>query len=461
MAKIDPWEDMRVVDVPASGGFAAPQADTQRRSGSLGGLGGFFQNPAVSDAIQAMGMSMLSSPSDNWMQNLGSNLTNLQNSRRVRGADDERRAKLAEMRSVAETYLTDKGLNPALAANPEIMRLALGEHQKEKAKTSAQAYNQYLSKEMPQRQTQPQTPPVVPPVGTGSLENTVTSHPMLLAPAPIESVDPKQFEAPAVPQQVAAQSTGSNRTQGVLDDLYKQQDWLLGKRKMTTNPTEINSIDGHLKAVETKIQRIGGASQKGKYSLNVTHGVDDDGNPIMMQASNMGGGRVLKVPNFTSIPPFEDARLKSAGRVAGKLGETARFKLPAVLQKADAGIALIDKMLNHPGRETATGLSSVFHPSNYIYGTEARNFKVMNKQLEGQAFLDAFEALKGGGHITEIEGQKATEARARLATEQSDEAYVEALNELQGILMLGKSRAMQQAGGQKRRRFNPATGKVE
>jgi hypothetical protein len=37
-------------------------------------------------------------------------------------------------------------------------------------------------------------------------------------------------------------------------------------------------------------------------------------------------------------------------------------------------------------------------------------------QIGGAAFLTAFETLKGGGQITEVEGEKATNAIARLST---------------------------------------------
>lgn len=120
--------------------------------------------------------------------------------------------------------------------------------------------------------------------------------------------------------------------------------------------------------------------------------------------------------------------------------------LPAAIQSADYGISLIDAMLTHPGRETATGASSTWDPRNYLPGTDATDFQVRAKQIEGQAFLEAFEGLKGAGQITEVEGAKATQAKARLDRAQSDDEYRAALIELKGILDLGKKRAMQKAG---------------
>jgi hypothetical protein len=59
--------------------------------------------------------------------------------------------------------------------------------------------------------------------------------------------------------------------------------------------------------------------------------------------------------------------------------------------------------------------------------------------LNGQAFLQAFESLKGAGQITEIEGTKATQAIGRLDSAQSAEDYQQALTELRDLLMLGAS----------------------
>lgn len=141
-----------------------------------------------------------------------------------------------------------------------------------------------------------------------------------------------------------------------------------------------------------------------------------------------------------------EARDTAIGKAEGEAAGQAIVDYPGAIQKADDSIALIDAMIDHPGRETATGASSTWDPRNYFAGTEATDFNVRRKQLEGRAFLEAFESLKGAGQITEVEGQKATQAIARLDTAQSDEAYLQALTELRGILETGKARARAKAG---------------
>lgn len=121
----------------------------------------------------------------------------------------------------------------------------------------------------------------------------------------------------------------------------------------------------------------------------------------------------------------------------------------------------IDKVLNSPGLETGTGLSGKLHPSNYIPGTDATNFRVALDQIKGQTFLQAFNSLKSGGQITEIEGKKATDAIARLDTAQSTPEFKAALNDLQSVVQDSLSR-MRESSGRAGTPVNPAnTGGVE
>lgn len=105
-----------------------------------------------------------------------------------------------------------------------------------------------------------------------------------------------------------------------------------------------------------------------------------------------------------------------------------------------AMLASIDGILNDPALDFSTGW---LEWTQNIPGTPARRFGARANQLKGQAFLQAFNNLRGGGHITEIEGQKATDAIARLDTAQSPNDYRSALQELQGILLLGLQRQSQ------------------
>lgn len=103
-------------------------------------------------------------------------------------------------------------------------------------------------------------------------------------------------------------------------------------------------------------------------------------------------------------------------------------------------IGVIDKALNHPGRETAVGLSGKVDPRNYVPGTDATNFQVLMDQIGGAAFLQAFDSLKGGGQITEVEGKKATDAIARLNRSQSGPEFEQSLKDLREVMAAGQAR---------------------
>jgi hypothetical protein len=138
---------------------------------------------------------------------------------------------------------------------------------------------------------------------------------------------------------------------------------------------------------------------------------------------------------------------REAAEELGKAQGKAQANYPAIANSTQTSLRLIEEAISHPGRETATGLSSRIDPRNYIAGTNAADFDSRGKQLEGRVFLDAFEQLRGGGAITEAEGNKATAAHARLQRSQSDEQYLGALKELRGILQKGLKVARLRAAG--------------
>jgi hypothetical protein len=135
------------------------------------------------------------------------------------------------------------------------------------------------------------------------------------------------------------------------------------------------------------------------------------------------------------------AQQKEIGTQTGK----AQVGLQEGLRQADQTIKELDELVTHPGRETGTGLSSKLDPRNYIPGTDAYNFAVRAKQLEGRAFLQAYETLKGTGQVTEIEGQKATQAIARMDRAQSDTEYLQALNDFKEVVNSVKTTLKQKA----------------
>jgi len=154
-----------------------------------------------------------------------------------------------------------------------------------------------------------------------------------------------------------------------------------------------------------------------------------NGAPQVMSKSSAAGGV------FTGQAPTDAARATATTQAA--------IGLPAVIDQAKSTLDLIGKVKNDPALAMRTGAFSVL-PA--IPGTAGVDFESRVSQLKGKAFLDAYNALKGAGQISEIEGAKATDAQARLSTAQTPKAFKEALDDMEGVIRTSIARAQKQAG---------------
>ena len=122
----------------------------------------------------------------------------------------------------------------------------------------------------------------------------------------------------------------------------------------------------------------------------------------------------------------------------------AKSELPAIEDTVKQGTDLIDSILDDPGLPAVIGFMQ-----GRTRGLTGRQRGLVKKieQVQGKVFLDAFERLKGGGQITEIEGKAATDAQARINDRTVDEAsFIDAMFELRETMELGLTRARESAG---------------
>jgi hypothetical protein len=98
-------------------------------------------------------------------------------------------------------------------------------------------------------------------------------------------------------------------------------------------------------------------------------------------------------------------------------------------------------------------------------GSDTAGFLTRLDQIKDKTFLQAFESLKGGGQITQIEGEKATSALNRMNTAQSEIEFIKAAREFEENLRTGMELAKKKAGlptgGTARLRWNPNTNSWE
>jgi hypothetical protein len=152
-----------------------------------------------------------------------------------------------------------------------------------------------------------------------------------------------------------------------------------------------------------------------------------------------------------------EARMKEQGKGQAKF-ETAA---PQAIATAEQMLTKIDQMVGapaklnakgqviekgtaaHPGFKAAVGASSLI---STMPGSKAADFEARLDEIKGGAFLEAYNTLRGGGSITEVEGQKATQAITRMSTAQSEKEFIVAAREFQNVIRTGIKRSKEKLG---------------
>lgn len=168
--------------------------------------------------------------------------------------------------------------------------------------------------------------------------------------------------------------------------------------------------------------------------------VGEDGrvHPFVMNKS----GKLVPVQlpeGMRALGPGGTAEARAIGTATGQ----AKVDLPKVQEAAAATLRYIEDVEKDPNLSSVIGPWNARTPNIFNTGVQAKI-----DQLGGRAFLSAFESLKGGGQITEIEGRKATEALARLTTQtMSEPEYRKALADFRREVITLVEIAKQRASG--------------
>jgi len=141
------------------------------------------------------------------------------------------------------------------------------------------------------------------------------------------------------------------------------------------------------------------------------------------------------------------AGMIAAGKESALNQVKSTQELPRVIQQGEQTIKLVDDLLNHPGFKMSVGKSAPIGSAlSLVPGTDSASFDIALNQLKGKQFLEAFESLKGGGQITQIEGEKATQAISRMEKANTEDEFIRASREFQSIIQQGIGRAKAKAG---------------
>jgi hypothetical protein len=141
--------------------------------------------------------------------------------------------------------------------------------------------------------------------------------------------------------------------------------------------------------------------------------------------------------------PKDIAGLAEA-RTGGENLAKAKSALPTIELNSQYLTNNIDALLTHPGKSKSLGLNSYF-PT--VAGSDAAGFEARLDQVRGQAFLNAYDTLRGAGQISEGEGKAATAALTRARTATSVKEFDEAMTEFKGYVRDATNAARQKATG--------------
>lgn len=184
--------------------------------------------------------------------------------------------------------------------------------------------------------------------------------------------------------------------------------------------------------------------QNTEYGLNPIFATDPQGNTVLYQPSKTGGVKRMEFPDgITPLGQYDKAFESSRGRETGKIQAEAQSQIPAGSAALKDNLRLVDEILTHPSLDQAVGPIQ----GRFMSVTAgSRDFDERVQQLKGKAFLSARQELKGGGQITDYEGQRAENALLRASQSKSEEDFKAAMMEFRDALIRGYQILQAKAG---------------
>jgi hypothetical protein len=196
-------------------------------------------------------------------------------------------------------------------------------------------------------------------------------------------------------------------------------------------------------------------------------GVGAPSQPTVTQPGTVTQPSVTQPTNVEGVPPnvslavseikpmpgesakeFADRKAAAAAAMkkygVDRAEEIAKIQtnLPALEKQVDQMLRDTNALVTHPGFETSVGAKG---PS-YLFGLkdeplpialgggDAKDWQARQKQIESKSFLQAFDVLRGGGQITNIEGDKATVAINRMSSATTEKEYLAAKRDFDNFI---------------------------
>lgn len=207
----------------------------------------------------------------------------------------------------------------------------------------------------------------------------------------------------------------------------------------------INAGGGNLyDSVNGKWLSAPGGGAEGIAGLQPVWLQDEKGQPVLGQMTKDGKVIRSQIDNgLTPVGPYQKSFETNRGGAEGKVVGDAAGALPGVTQMAAKINDEVEGLKNDSSLPNVLGPWDSRTPA-ILPGTVRAQSKI--DAIKGGAFLQARQMLKGGGAITDYEGQKAEAAFARLNQAQSEEDFKAALDEFNLYVQQGLTKLQQQAG---------------
>ena len=190
--------------------------------------------------------------------------------------------------------------------------------------------------------------------------------------------------------------------------------------------------------------------QQAKYGVDIQKGKQDlqKGALDIMKSR----GELLSAEEERAAARQQGLTLGAFKKQQEKLAELKGERivnLPKIEAQAEQALKLIDDVVNHEGKSSMVGVKNPFMGSlpftkqSTVAGTPAAGFMAKYNQLKGKQFLEAYEILKGGGAISEVEGKKATDAISAMDLATSEKEFDQAAKDLKDVIRTGVERQKQ------------------
>lgn len=306
---------------------------------------------------------------------------------------------------------------------------------------------------VPPNQLSPRMDPAraetIPPMAGGSMgASSMGSGPSLQQLAQAASNPWLNDQQRAVINQMLEQKLKEGDPAHQLDMEYRRAQIDKMRREAVTGGSEVYGTPIYGRDAEGNMV-LGAIGKDGTFKrldtggVDVTPGVTWQDFGTYRQAFDNKSGQAIGGP--VRKENYQEAFDTGAGSAAGKAQAEAAATLPGDLALAEQAVSDLDALIDHPGLSSISGPFDQYRPSVAL-GDQGRDALARFNQARGRAFLQAFEMLKGGGQITEIEGMKAEQAMARMDRALGDEEFKQALTDFRDAVKAGMDKLRQRAG---------------